>query len=196
MAFVRGVILALASLLCGGNFSAPVSAAPSYFIRTWQTENGLPQNSVTAVVQTRDGYLWLGTSSGLARFDGVRFTVFNDSNTPELRDSHVTGLFEANDGALWIGHENGEVTWYKNRRFQTMDVPAAWEDGKIHGLGTDEAGEVWLLNEEGLLARLKDGLVLTPQAGPRQNRRAWQEPEVEPSGSCVMGGFQCLNTGN
>ncbi len=61
--------------------------------------------------------------------------------------------------------KSGEVTWYKNRRFQTMEVPAAWEDGKIHDIGTDEAGQAWLLNEEGLLARLTDGLVLTPQAG-------------------------------
>ena len=163
--FARGVILALAWLPGGGIFSTPVFGAPNYFIRAWQTENGLPQNTVTAVVQTRDGYLWLGTYSGLARFDGARFTVFNDSNTPEMRDSRVTSLFEADDGTLWIGHENGEVTWYKNRRFQTMEVPAAWEDGKIHAIGTDEAGEIWLLNEEGLLARLRDGLVLTPQAG-------------------------------
>ncbi len=103
--FVRGVILALAWWPGGGIFPAPVSAAPNYFIRAWQTENGLPQNSVTAMVQTRDGYLWLGTYSGLARFDGVRFTVFNDSNTPEMRDSRVTSLFEADDGTLWIGHE-------------------------------------------------------------------------------------------
>ena len=62
-------VLALAWLPGGGIFPTPVSAAPNYFIRAWQTENGLPQNSVTAVVQTRDGYLWLGTYSGLARFD-------------------------------------------------------------------------------------------------------------------------------
>ena len=61
-----------------GGFSAP--AAPNYFTRTWQVEQGLPQNKVTAAVQTRDGYLWAGTYNGLARFDGVRFTVFDDNN--------------------------------------------------------------------------------------------------------------------
>jgi hypothetical protein len=70
-------IFAVAS---AGFFSA--TAAPIYFTRTWQVEQGLPQNKVTAVVQTRDGYLWIGTYNGLARFDGVRFTVFYDNNTP------------------------------------------------------------------------------------------------------------------
>ena len=61
--------------VAGGGFSASAGAAPNYFIRSWQSEAGLPQNKVTAVVQTHDGYLWVGTYSGLARFDGVRFTV-------------------------------------------------------------------------------------------------------------------------
>ena len=138
---MRVFILALAWLSGGGIFLTPVSAAPNYFIRAWQTENGLPQNSVAAMVQTRDGYLWLGTYSGLARFNGERFTVYNDSNTPEMRDSRVTSLFEADNGTLWIGHENGVVSWYKNGRFQTLEVPAAWEDGKIQCIGTDTAGE-------------------------------------------------------
>lgn len=82
----------------------PAAAAPQHFFtRTWQVEQGLPQNKVTAVVQTRDGYLWVGTYCGLARFDGVRFTVFDDDNTPQLHSSRVTSLFEAPDGALWIG---------------------------------------------------------------------------------------------
>ena len=58
------------------SFLPPAGAVPNYFTRTWQVEDGLPQNKVTAVVQTRDGYLWVGTYNGLARFDGVRFTVF------------------------------------------------------------------------------------------------------------------------
>jgi signal transduction histidine kinase/ligand-binding sensor domain-containing protein len=126
----------------------------------------LPQSTVTAVVQTRDGYLWAATYSGLARFDGVRFTVFDGSNTPEMRSSRVTSLFEADDGTLWIGHEGGEVTCCRNGRFEAVAVKARWTSTKISDIGADAAGDVWLMNEEGLLARLRDGLVLSPEQGP------------------------------
>ena len=149
-----------------GIFSSFAAATPNYFVRTWQVENGLPQNKVTAVTQTRDGYLWLGTYSGLARFDGVRFTVFDDNNTPELHSSRVTSLFEADDGALWIGDESGQVTQYKDGKFQAVPFRPKWSGGKIYDIAADEAGDVWLLNEAGELARVRDGLVLTPQAGP------------------------------
>src|SRR5215204_3697827 len=62
----------------------------NYLIRSWQTEDGLPQNSVNAVIQTRDGYLWLGTYNGLVRFDGVRFTIFDSSKFPDLNNSRIT----------------------------------------------------------------------------------------------------------
>jgi signal transduction histidine kinase/ligand-binding sensor domain-containing protein len=153
-------------LFLGGIFSGFAAGMPNYFVRTWQVENGLPQNKVTAVTQTRDGYLWLGTYSGLARFDGVRFTVFDDNNTPELHSSRVTSLFEAADGALWIGDESGQVTKYKDGRFQAVPFHPVWSGGKIYDIAADEAGDVWLLNEAGELARVRDGLVLTPQAGP------------------------------
>src|SRR5688572_19685637 len=57
-----------------------------YSIDTWTTADGLPQNSVTAMAQTTDGYLWLGTFNGLVRFDGTRFTVFDRDNVPALVD--------------------------------------------------------------------------------------------------------------
>ena len=60
----------------------------------WPTADGLEMNSVTAMVQTRDGYLWLGTYNGLMRFDGVRFTVFTSGGERELKNSRITALFE------------------------------------------------------------------------------------------------------
>lgn len=148
-----------------GSFLPPAGAAPNYFIRPWQSEAGLPQNKVTAVVQTRDGYLWVGTYSGLARFDGVRFTVFDENNTPAMRGSRVTSLFEAADGTLWIGDESGQVTRYQDGRFQAVPFRSAWSGGKIYDIASDQAGDIWLLNESGQLARVRDGLVLTPEAG-------------------------------
>jgi signal transduction histidine kinase/ligand-binding sensor domain-containing protein len=151
-------------MVAAGFFSA-LAAPPNYFTRTWQVEQGLPQNKVTAVVQTRDGYLWLGTYNGLARFDGVRFTVFNDNNTPELRSSRITSLFEADDGTLWIGTESGDVSQYQDGLFAAVPLRANWSGGKIYAISSDEAGDVWLLNETGELTRVRDGQVLTPAAG-------------------------------
>src|SRR5450759_4347668 len=106
-------LLTLVWWFAGGGFFAPAFAAPNYFIRSWQVEQGLPQNKVTAVVQTRDGYLWVGAYNGLARFDGVRFTVFDEHNTPELHSSRITSLFETTNGTLWIGTESGDVSQCK-----------------------------------------------------------------------------------
>jgi signal transduction histidine kinase/ligand-binding sensor domain-containing protein len=144
---------------------SPAPAAPNYFTRTWQVEQGLPQNKVTAVVQTRDGYLWVGTYNGLARFDGVRFTVFDDNNTPELRSSGITSLFEAADGTLWIGGDNGDVLQYKDGRFATVPLRANWSGGKIYAISSDAAGDVWLMNETGELLRARDGKVLSLPKG-------------------------------
>ncbi len=152
-------------VLCLLALSGLVIQASDYFICSWQVEDGLPQNSVTAIIQTHDGYLWVGTYSGLARFDGVRFTAFDENNSPELHNSRVTSLFEAADGTIWIGHENGEVTGYKDGVFHAINYSAAWSGGKIIDIGSDESGDIWIFNEEGLAARVKDGMVLTPPPG-------------------------------
>jgi ligand-binding sensor domain-containing protein/two-component sensor histidine kinase len=143
----------------------PAQARPNYFTRIWQVEQGLPQNKVTAVVQTRDGYLWVGTYGGLARFDGVHFTVFNDNNTPEIRSSRITSLFEDSDGVLWIGTESGDVSQYKDGHFTAVPLHATWSGGKIYAITADDAGDVWLLNEAGQLARVRDCKVLSPPSG-------------------------------
>lgn len=68
--------------------------AAEYRFDVWTAESGLPLNTVRAILQSRDGYLWVGTLDGLARFDGVRFTVFNKATTPGLPANRVLGLYE------------------------------------------------------------------------------------------------------
>ncbi len=89
----------------------------SFNVRIWETEHGLPQSSVLALAQTPDGYLWLGTLNGLARFDGLRFEVFDPGNTPALEDSRVVQLFVALDGALWIGTQPGGIVRLAEKGF-------------------------------------------------------------------------------
>src|SRR5215204_2712690 len=73
----------------------------------WLTENGLPQNTVHAIAQTKNGYIWIGTEDGLARFDGIRFTLFDKQNTPQLKSNYIRTLLADRAGALWIGTAEG-----------------------------------------------------------------------------------------
>lgn len=162
-----------------GGVSAEDVSQDRLVSHVWQRENGLPQNRVTAVTQTRDGYIWVGTYNGLARFNGEQFVCFNADNTPGMASSRVTSLFEAKDGALWIGHEGGEVTCYQNGEFKPVIVKAQWRYVRIAAFGSDEAGDIWLLNNDGLLSRLRDGLVLDP---PKGNLSKWADIAVSRQG--------------
>ncbi len=163
--FSRWITVALVWLLAANDFSTLACASPNFFVRTWQAEEGLPQNKVTAVVQSHDGYLWVGTYSGLARFDGVRFTVFDENNTPELRSSRVTSLFEGPDDTLWIGDESGQVTQYKDGRFKAVAFHPGSSGPKVYDITSDDAGDVWVLDESGQMTRVRDERVSSPEVG-------------------------------
>src|SRR5262249_36542698 len=84
----------LSSLCCAWLFALAATARAQYRFDHWTTDNGLPQHTVRSLAQTRDGYLWLTTFDGLVRFDGVRFTVFDKSNTPGLVSNRFTHVLE------------------------------------------------------------------------------------------------------
>src|SRR5581483_2664330 len=95
-------------------------------------ENGLPDNEVISVVQTHDGYLWIGTLHGLVRFDGNHFTIFNQANTPDLPGDRIVFLFEDSRTNLFVGTENAGLCKIKNGIVEKfpgdMDVMNADED--------------------------------------------------------------------
>ena len=100
--------LLLVGFVCRQALALDPSRDLSQFNRqVWVTENGLPQNTVHSIVQTQNGYVWIATEEGLARFDGVRFTVFDKQNTPELKSNDVRVLVSDRQGALWIGTPKG-----------------------------------------------------------------------------------------
>src|SRR5436305_156279 len=100
----------LRSLICArlalGPMAADVglgSSTAPFQLQHWTTENGLPGNTLTSILQTRDGYLWIGTKAGLARFDGVRFRVFTDElSNGEGEDLECRNLAEDTNGRLWV----------------------------------------------------------------------------------------------
>ncbi len=99
------------------------TSAQEYGFDLWTTANGLPQNTVTGVAQTPDGYLWLSTFDGLARFDGVRFTIFDKGNTKGIINNRFSGIFVDSKGTVWAAAENGVVTVYQNGTFISYQPP-------------------------------------------------------------------------
>ncbi len=117
-------------------------ASAQYQFDSWNTDNGLPQNSVNAILQTKNGYLWLATSDGLVRYDGVRFSVFNKGNTNGILSNRFSTLFEDREGSLWAGTEDAGLTRYHNGTFNTYaaneGIPEPW----IWWLGEDLQGRL------------------------------------------------------
>lgn len=124
---------------------SPVSLiANQSFFKNWNTENGLPQNSVLSIAQTPDGYIWLATFDGLARFDGVRFKVFRKLDTAELPTNRLSRLFVDREGRLWILTEDANrIVVYENGRFRSFAKGKDFE--------TKDLAEPWRLNTEMVL---------------------------------------------
>jgi signal transduction histidine kinase/ligand-binding sensor domain-containing protein len=128
-----------------------------YLQRVWRTEDGLPQNSVTSIVQTRDGYLWLGTFGGLARFDGVKFTIFDATNSPGLKSNRIVTLYEDRKSHLWIGTEDGGLAQYAQGRFTTYTTEDGLPSNLVWSIGEDRDGTLWIGTENGGLTRYAHG---------------------------------------
>ena len=126
--------------------SALPSASP-FVCRVWRGEDGLPQDSVWAILQARDGYLWVGTGCGLARFDGVSFKVFGMAEG--LPSLHVRALLEDRQGALWIGTARG-VCRYADGQFKSWTVRDGLAGDIISQLTEDPEGVIWVGTTSGL----------------------------------------------
>ncbi len=123
------------------------SAAPFVF-RNWQGQQGLPNITVKAITQTRDGYLWLGTAEGLARFDGLRCQVFGTRNG--LKNLQITALAEDSQGALWIGTDGGGVSRMFQGEIKTYTTENGLAGDSINTLQADTNGTVWIGTTKGL----------------------------------------------
>ena len=120
-----------------------------YGFQAWQTDDGLPQNTVHAVLQTRDGYLWIGTEGGLVRFDGVQFSVFDEKNTPQLGSDLINSLLEDRKGTLWIGTSGG-LTKLEHGKFQNFTTHEGLPADSILSVYQSHDGTLWALTAAGV----------------------------------------------
>ncbi len=117
--------------------------------QSWQTESGLPQNTVHAIVQTHDGYLWLATEGGLVRFDGLKFTVFDSQNTPAIRSNNIRALCEDSRHALWIGTADG-LTVLETGGTSLFTREQGLPSNSIWSVYEDGAGQLWVVTASGV----------------------------------------------
>jgi len=156
------LVIVLAGLTTSAFALDPRKAMSQYVHNAWSTNEGLPQDSVNAIVQTGDGYLWIATQEGLARFDGVGFTVFDSSDTRGVVGNFVYSLLADGDGSLWIG-AGGVLLRYRGGTFQRFDERNGLADVSGRHFAKDAAGNLWIGHaSEGAtggkgLARFKDG---------------------------------------
>ena len=130
---------------------ATADSGPADFVtRSWLTEQGLPQNSVNALAQTRDGFLWIGTNGGIARFDGSRFRQFGLLDG--LGSVRVSALAEDSNGSLWVGTTGGGVSRWDNGRFTTFRGGEGFPTvGDILAIASDGNGGVWFGTSDSLI---------------------------------------------
>lgn len=115
----------------------------------WTTEDGLPHNTVRKIVQTPDGYLWMMTFDGLARFDGVRFVTFNTVNTKEITDNRFYDGFVDRDGTLWLSTLNDTVLRFRNGKFEAFTKIKEFSQREDVIFGTDKNGELIFRTDSG-----------------------------------------------
>ncbi len=150
-------VLVFATFCClFGYLFVPEAIATGFRFEVWTSDKGLPQNSVYSILQTRDGYIWFTTLGGLVRYDGVRFTVFDKSNSQGLTSNRFTTLHEDKEGNLWVGTEGGQLMRYAGGSFITYTTDDGLPDAALLAVGDDDEGNLWVFSVGGIVT-WKDG---------------------------------------
>jgi ligand-binding sensor domain-containing protein len=140
----------------------PHRSLDHYGHQAWRTDSGLPQNTVHSILQTRDGFVWLGTDGGLVRFDGIDFVTFDTENTPQFKSDTVSDLIEDHAGKLWISTNAGLVS-YRDGAFTAYTAARGLPADTVWFSYEDHHQRLWAFTPAG--PAWFDGKIFRPLAG-------------------------------
>ena len=149
--------------------SGVADGAQAFNFQSWQKEQGLPQIPVRALTQTHDGYLWIGSDDGLARFDGLRFVAFGIQEG--IKVGSVSALFEDSRGALWIGSADNGLSCWQNNQVTTFTTRDGLPANSITALAEDDNGRLWVGTDAGLMLWQNGQLLPLNAAGAFNGQR-------------------------
>ena len=158
-------------------------------MEVWRQPQGLPQNTVYSLLQTRDGYVWIGTKAGAARFDGVRFTSFDDTRPNQLKENEVWALLEGADGALWMATYGGGAARLKDGRFTILTTAEGVLSDYVSTIGLDRSGAIWIGSDAGVNVYRDDRMIAQYTTKDGLAQKAVRSFFEDQDGSMWVGGL-------
>ncbi|MEN1728302.1 MAG: two-component regulator propeller domain-containing protein, partial [Pseudomonadota bacterium] len=153
-------VLVLTLLLCSNVLALNPSRLPTQYIHDRYTRaDGLPAGAVWTVVQDADGYLWVGTQNGLARFDGVRFTIYDASNTPGMASQDIRDIVIDPSGQIWLASYGGGVYRFNRGEVESISTEQGLPHNVVYDLLIADDGSLWIGTAGGLARRGTDGAI-------------------------------------
>lgn len=178
--FVHIAILVVFSGISSGQLNAqearsldPVKRISQYVLENWSEDDGLPQNTVSSIVSTPDGYLWIGTQEGLVRYNGIDFQVFDKGTSNAFSEDHtIESMLVDSRGRLWVGLGQGLIL-YENQVFRNLRLPTGETVKTVQSIIEDEKGKIYfatategiyyidrsVLRKDEALSAIQDGIV-------------------------------------
>ncbi len=125
-----------------------LSAFGQFRSTQWNADSGLPQNSVRGIVQTPDGYMWIATLNGIARFDGVHFTIFDKSNTANISSNRFIAMAQGQGDDFWLVGEDSNVVRHHEGRFRTLGLSDGIRPDSVSSVTDDGKGSIWIVSDD------------------------------------------------
>jgi signal transduction histidine kinase/ligand-binding sensor domain-containing protein len=164
------LLFCLLGLLGTLSATAAETTNSDFLVRNWQNEDGLPHSIINTILQTHDGYLWIGTYVGLVRFDGKRFVQYSARNVPDLEAGQIIYLFEDRDDTLWVALQSGRLLAWKEGVMRVV-LPGNSTNQPVVSMAQQANGALWLQTADGTLGRIStNGVEFLARAGRPPNR--------------------------